>query len=86
MTTNHDATFDSGVTLSDDDDVSSSPSRSNARRQEPVNLAPLTTYEVLTRQMVDDLAREVSATRQRVDTMFYLIISSIALDLLLRLG
>jgi hypothetical protein len=52
----------------------------------PVNLDPLTTYEVLTRQMVDDLTREVLATRQRVDTMFYLVIGSIVLDVLVRLS
>jgi hypothetical protein len=51
-----------------------------------LNLDPLSTYEVLTRQMVDDLTREVSATRQRVDTLFYLVIGSIVLDVLARLA
>jgi hypothetical protein len=55
-------------------------------RPPPLNLDPATTYEVLTRQMVDDLTRDVAATRQRVDTMFYLVIGSIVLDVLLRLG
>ena len=52
----------------------------------PLNLDPATAYEVLTRQMVDDLTREVAATRQRVDTMFYLVIGSILLDVLIRVG
>jgi hypothetical protein len=65
--------------------------RTAMRRRRPplalptVDLDPATAYEVLTRQMVDDLTREVTATRQRVDTMFYLIMASIAIDVLLRL-
>ncbi|HUG16103.1 MAG TPA: hypothetical protein VMM78_13925, partial [Thermomicrobiales bacterium] len=60
--------------------------RASLDRPPPLNLDPATAYEVLTRQMVDDLTREVAATRQRVDTMFYLVIGSIALDVLLRIG
>lgn len=52
----------------------------------PLNLDPATAYEVLTRQMVEDLTREVAATRQRVDTMFYLVIGSIVLDVVMRIG
>lgn len=60
--------------------------RSRVDRPPPLNLDPATAYEVLTRQMVDDLSRDVAATRQRVDTMFYLVIGSIVLDVLLRIG
>ncbi len=60
--------------------------RVTSERPPPLNLDPATAYEVVTRQMVDDLIREFAATRQRVDTIFYLVISSIVLDMLIRLG
>lgn len=54
------------------------------RPQPPLNLEPATTYEVVTRQMVEDLIREVSAVRQRVDSLFYLVIAAIVGNVLLR--
>jgi hypothetical protein len=56
-----------------------------SRRRQTVNLDPATTYEVVTRQMVDDALRELAAVRQRVDAMFYLVVTSIALDIVMRL-
>ena len=49
-----------------------------------VNLDPATTYEVVTRQMVEDLTRELSAVRQRIDTLFWVVITSIVVDVLVR--
>ena len=54
------------------------------RLQPPLNLEPATTYEVVTRQMVEDLIREITAVRQRVDSLFYLVIAAIAGNVLLR--
>jgi len=53
---------------------------------DPVNLDPATTYEVLTRRMVEDLASEVAAIRSRIDAMFWVVIVSVVTDALLRLG
>lgn len=54
------------------------------RARPPLNLDPATTYEVVTRQMVEDIVREVTAVRQRVDSLFYLVIAAIAGNVLLR--
>ena len=54
------------------------------RPQPPLNLEPATAYEVVTRQMVEDLIREVTAVRQRVDSLFYLVIAAIVGNVLLR--
>lgn len=53
---------------------------------DPLNLDPATTYEVLTRRMVEDLATEVAAIRSRIDTMFWVVIVSVVTDALLRLA
>lgn len=52
----------------------------------PVDLTPASTYEALTRQMVEYVAADVAAIRARVDTLFYLVISSVIVDVLLRLA
>ena len=52
----------------------------------PVDLAPSSTYEALTRQMVEHVAADVAAIRERVDMLLYLVISSVAIDVLLRLA
>ncbi|MCO5177814.1 MAG: hypothetical protein M9890_12730 [Thermomicrobiales bacterium] len=51
-----------------------------------LDLQPASVFEVVTRQMVDDLIREVSATRQRVDALFYLVIAAVLGDILSRLA
>ncbi len=53
---------------------------------DPLNLDPATTYEVLTRRMVEDLAAEVTAIRNRIDTMFWVVIVSVVTDALLRMA
>ena len=54
-------------------------------RHKPVDLAPATAHEAVTRQMVIDLAREIGDLRRRIDALFYLVISAILVDLLGRL-
>lgn len=61
------------------------PNRSVPPAHLPVSLDPATTYEVVTRQMVEDLTREVTAIRQRVDSIFYLVIAAIIGNLLMRM-
>lgn len=60
-----------------------------ARRESParppLDLDPLSVYEVVTRQMVDDLTREVVATRQRVDALFTLVLAALLGELLSRM-
>ena len=51
----------------------------------PLDLQPASVFEVVTRQMVDDLIREVSATRQRIDALFYLVIAVVLGEILSRL-
>lgn len=63
--------------------------RASRDREPPpdqINLDPATTYEVLTRRMVEDLAIEVSAIRSRIDTMFWVVIVSVVTDALLRMA
>jgi hypothetical protein len=54
--------------------------------REPLELDPYSVYEVVTRSKVEHLAEDVAAIRERVDTLFYLMLASIAIDVLLRLG
>lgn len=50
-----------------------------------VSLEPNSAYEAVTRQMVEDLAREFRDLRHRIDAMLFVIISAILIDLALRL-
>jgi hypothetical protein len=60
--------------------------RQRSERKLPLDLEPANAYEVVTRRMVEEVGREVQAVRQRIDGMFYLVITSIAIDVLLRLA
>jgi hypothetical protein len=62
------------------------PARVPAAERGPVDLAPSSTYEALTRQMVEHVAAVVAAIRERVDMLFYVVISSVAVEVLLRLA
>jgi hypothetical protein len=64
----------------------SRPTHEREPPPDPLNLDPATTYEVLTRRMVEDLATEVSAIRNRIDTMFWVVIVSVVTDALLRMA
>jgi hypothetical protein len=62
------------------------PLRVQGAERPPVDLAPSSTYEALTRQMVQHVASDVAAIRERVDMLFYVVISSVAIEVLLRLA
>ena len=55
------------------------------RNREPITMTPSSTYEAVTRQMVTDLAREIGELRRRIDTLFYVVVSAIIVDVLGRL-
>ena len=60
--------------------------RAQARkRPSAIDLGPSTTYEAVTRQMVNDLVREIGELRRRIDALFYVVISAIIVDVLGRL-
>jgi len=46
---------------------------------------PATVYEVVTRQMVEELARDVRDLRRRIDTLLFMVAAAIVVDLALRL-
>ena len=54
-------------------------------QKEGVDLAPSSAYEAVTRQMVSDLGREIGYLRRRMDTLFYVVVSAIVVDVLGRL-
>lgn len=54
-------------------------------QQPPVDLEPKSTYEVITREKVERFAEELQEIRSRVNSIFYLVIGSVLMDVLLRL-
>jgi hypothetical protein len=50
----------------------------------PLDLEPATAYEAITRQKVESLEDDLSEIKSRVDTIFYLVIGSILVDMLSR--
>ncbi|HWV24210.1 MAG TPA: hypothetical protein VNZ58_08465 [Thermomicrobiales bacterium] len=59
-------------------------SRATASPPEPVDLQPTSTYEAITRQMVVALSEDVKEIKSRTNTIFYVVIGSIILDMLAR--
>lgn len=51
-----------------------------------VDLGPATTYEVLTRQKVDDLAEDVHEIKQRLDGLFWMVAGAVVLEFTLQLA
>lgn len=49
-----------------------------------VDLEPRSTYEVLTREKVEHIAEELAEIRHRIDTIFYVVIGSVLMDVLMR--
>lgn len=49
-----------------------------------INLEPHSTYEVLTREKVEHIAADLDEIRHRTNTIFYLVIGSVLLDVLMR--
>lgn len=66
------------------------PSRRHARPRRsrstspPVDLEPSTAYEAITREKVESLEDDLREIKSRVDTIFYLVIGSIVVDMLTR--
>lgn len=50
----------------------------------PVDLEPATAYEAITRQKVENLEDDLAEIKNRVDTIFYLVIGSILVDMISR--
>lgn len=50
----------------------------------PIDLEPRSTYEVLTREKVEQLAAGLEEVRSRTNAIFYLVITSVLLDVLLQ--
>jgi hypothetical protein len=50
----------------------------------PLDLEPATAYEAITRQRVESLEDDLREIKSRVDTIFYLVIGSILVDMLTR--
>ena len=53
--------------------------------RDPVDLAPGTAYEVVTRTKLEDLANDVKEIRGRIDGIFWLVAASIIVQIVLRL-
>lgn len=56
--------------------------RSRSRKTPPptVSLEPATTYEAVTRSMVDSLADDLFEIKSRVNSIFYIVMGSILVD------
>lgn len=54
-------------------------------RRRGVDLEPGSAYEVVTRQMVEEVARELAEIRARLNQLTSLIVGAITLEVLLRL-
>lgn len=52
--------------------------------REPVDLQPASTYEAITRQMVEALANDMKEVKSRTNNIFYVVIGSILIDMLTR--
>lgn len=59
--------------------------RGEERPAPPLDLDPRSTYEVLTRQMVGDLADELREIRQRVNGLIFVTATAVITDVVLRL-
>jgi hypothetical protein len=51
-----------------------------------VDLAPKSAHEALTRQMVSDLAADVSELKSRVNAMLWLVAGAVLVDVAMRLA
>lgn len=50
-----------------------------------IELAPRSTYEVVTRERVEHMAADLAEIKQRINSLFFLVIGSILAEALLRL-
>jgi hypothetical protein len=52
----------------------------------PVDLAPASAYEALTRQLVEGLAEDLDEIKGRLDGLLFMVAGAIVLDVALRLA
>lgn len=50
----------------------------------PIDLDPKSTYEVITREKVEQIEEELKEIRHRVNNIFYMVIGSVLLEVLPR--
>lgn len=58
----------------------------DARRPAAVSLEPASAYEAVTRQLAEDLQRELTTLRTRVDQLLSIVVASVLVDALLRIA
>lgn len=51
-----------------------------------MEIGPATTYEAVTRQMVEHLAADVAEIKSRVNSLLFMVAGAIIIDLLTRFG
>ena len=51
-----------------------------------LELGPVTAYEAVTRQMVEDLARELAEIKGRLNGLLFMVAGAIVVDVALRLA
>jgi hypothetical protein len=54
------------------------------RKRDRVDLQPSSTYEAITRQMVEDLGEDLREIKSRINNIFYIVVGSILVDMLTR--
>ncbi len=52
----------------------------------PLDLAPKSAHEALTRQMVTDLVKDLEGLRGRVDAVLWLVAGAVVLDVVMRVA
>jgi hypothetical protein len=52
---------------------------------EPLDLAPRSAHEAITRQMVTDLAADVAEVKSRVNAVLWLVAGAVGIDVVMRL-
>lgn len=60
------------------------PAAYTGRKRDPVDLQPSSTYEAITRQMVEDLGEDLREIKSRLNNIFYIVVGSILVDMLTR--
>ena len=54
--------------------------------REPLDLAPKSAHEAITRQMVTDLVADVAEVKNRVNAVLWLVAGAVAVDVVMRLA
>ena len=59
---------------------------STPARGDPIELGPMSTYEVITRQMVENVAAELREIKGRLNGLLWMLAGAIIVDVALRLA